>query len=481
MVRAEDRRVRIVCTLGPATAGQERLRALIRAGMDVARLNFSHGSQAAHARMLGDLRRAAAVEGRPIAVLADLQGPRVRVGALPGGAVELTEGQTVRLVGRPLAAPDAEASEMTLPVTVPTLPSSLRVGDRVLLVDGTRALRVTREGASACEAIVEVGGEVRSHQGINVPGRALGIGAVTDKDLRDLDFACRRRVDYVALSFVSTPEDVIGLKERLREHGSAARVVVKFELAAAVARMEEIVDASDDVMVARGDMGVELPIEQVPATQKRLIRCCNLRGKAVITATQMLQSMVDQPSPTRAEATDVANAVLDGTDAVMLSGETAAGRYPVLAVETMARLIRAAEELGGFGARLGERAPDATDAVAQAAVELARDLDARAILALTENGGVARRLSSHRPSVPVIAATPRPETARSLCLPWGVVPLVSPRRRTTGALAQAALAAAVRAGLLADGDRIVLTAGLPLGGSGSTNLLKVQVVGQPVL
>ncbi|HEY3109042.1 MAG TPA: pyruvate kinase [Chloroflexota bacterium] len=471
-----ERRVKIVCTLGPATAGAETLAALIRAGMDVARLNFSHGSHAAHARMLGDLRRAARIERRPVAVLADLQGPRVRVGALPGGAIELLAGETVRL-----ATEDADPDGRTLPVTITSLPGCLRVGDRVLLVDGTRALRVTREGERVCEAVVEVGGAVRSHQGINVPGRELGIGALTEKDRRDLAFACRQGVDYVALSFVSTPEDVLGLKARLRELGSGARVVVKFELAAAVARLEEIVDAADEVMVARGDMGVELPIEQVPATQKRLIRACNARGKAVITATQMLQSMVEQPSPTRAEATDVVNAVLDGTDAVMLSGETAAGRYPVLAVETMARLIRAAEELSEFGTGLGAPAPDATDAVAQAAVELARDLDARAILALTENGGVARRLSAHRPSVPVIAATPRPATAGSLCLPWGVIPLLSPRRRTTGALAAAAIATARAAGLLAEGDRIVLTAGLPLGGSGSTNLLKVQLVGQPVL
>jgi pyruvate kinase len=331
------------------------------------------------------------------------------------------------------------------------------------------------------EAVVEVGGVVRSHQGINVPGRPLGIGALTEKDLRDLVFAAEQGVDYVALSFVSTPEDVHDLKARLRGLGCLARVVVKFELAAAVDRMDEIVEAADDVMVARGDMGVELPIEQVPATQKRLIAVCNARGRPVITATQMLQSMVEQPGPTRAEATDVFNAVLDGTDAVMLSGETAVGRYPIEAVETMARLVGAAEALGVGEQRLGERAPDQTDAVAQAAVELARDLGARAIVALTETGNTARRLSNHRPSVPVIAATPRPETARSLALPWGVVPLVSPRRRTTGALADAAIETARAAGLVAAGDRVVLTAGLPLGGAGSTNLLKVQVVGQPVL
>jgi pyruvate kinase len=485
MARVLDRRVKIVCTLGPATVGEVRLRALIRAGMDVARLNFSHGRHADHARALRDLRRAARAEGKLVAVLADLQGPRVRVGALPGGAIELRPGETVRLVPAAHPTPDAETvgggDARVLPVSVASLPGSLRVDDRVLLVDGTRRLRVTREGVEAAEAVVEVGGEVRAHQGINVPGRALGIGAVTDKDKRDLAFATRRGVDYVALSFVSTPEDVLGLKARLRGLGSPARVVVKFELAAAIARMEEIVDAADDVMVARGDMGVELPIELVPGTQKRLIRCCNARGKAVITATQMLQSMVEEPVPTRAEATDVANAVLDGTDAVMLSAETAVGRYPIEAVETIARLIGAAEELSAFGTHLGGPAPDATDAVAQAAVELARDLEARAILALTENGGIARRLSSHRPSVPVIAATPRPETARSLALPWGVIPLLSPRRRTTGALAAAAIAAARAAGLLADGDRIVLTAGLPLGGSGSTNLLKVQVVGQSIL
>jgi pyruvate kinase len=471
-----DRHVKIVATLGPATVGEETLRALIRAGLDVARLNFSHGTHAGHARMLIDLRRAARAERKAIATLADLQGPRVRVGTLAGGAIELMLGATVRLTSR-----DAVGDDATLPVSVPSLPGSLREGDRVLLVDGTRVLRVTREGEDVVEAVVEVGGLLRSHQGINVPGRPLGIGALTERDCRDLVFACCQGVDYVALSFVSTPEDVVDLKARIRTLGSRARVVVKFELAAAVARMEEIVDAADDVMVARGDMGVELPIELVPGTQKRLIRCCNTRGKAVITATQMLQSMVDHPTPTRAEATDVANAVLDGTDAVMLSSETATGRHPVVVVETMARLIRAAEQIAPWSTHLGEQSPDATDAVAQAAVELARDLGARAILTLTENGGTARRLSAHRPSVPIIAATPRPETARSLALRWGVVPLVSPRRRTTGALAGAAIAKARSAGLISDGDHVVLTAGLPLGGSGNTNLLKVQVVGQAVL
>jgi pyruvate kinase len=470
-----DRRVKIVATLGPATAGEETLRRLVRAGMDVARLNFSHGTHAGHARMLRDLHRAVRDEGRPLAVLADLQGPRVRLGELAGGEVELRPGAPVRLTAEPVVG-DAG----TLPVSVPGLPRSLRVGDRVMLTDGTRALRVVAEGDVA-EAVVEVGGLVRSNQGINVPGRALGIPAYTEKDLRDLEFAVRHRVDYVALSFVSNPDDVVALKERIRGLGSPARVVVKFELAAAVARMDEIVEAADDVMVARGDMGVELPIEEVPATQKRLIRACNARGRPVITATQMLQSMVEQPGPTRAEATDVFNAVLDGTDAVMLSGETAVGRYPVPAVEMMVRLIRTAEELLVGQQRLGARALDQTDAVAQAAVELAGDLDAKAIVALTETGGTARRLSNHRPTVPVIAATPRPETARSLALPWGVVPLLSPRRRTTGALAEAAIEAARAAGLVNEGDRVVLTAGLPLGGAGSTNLLKVQVVGQPVL
>lgn len=443
--------------------------------MDVARINLSHGSHAGHLRMLRDLRRAARAESKPVAVLADLQGPRVRVGDLVGGAIDLMPGAIIRLVG------DGRVGDAsTLPVSVPSLPAQLREGDRVLLVDGTRTLRVLRQLKDATEAIVEIGGVVRSHQGINVPGCPLGIGATTPKDLDDLAFVIRHGVDYVALSFVSAPGDAIDLREKIRELSGRARVVVKFELAAAVAQMDEIVDSADDVMVARGDMGVELPIEEVPATQKRLIARCNARGKPVITATQMLQSMTEQPVPTRAEATDVVNSVLDGTDAVMLSGETAVGRHPVRVVETMARILCAAERLFVAGVNLGQHAPDATDAVAQAAVELARDLDARAILALTETGGTARRLSAHRPSVPVIAATPRQEIARSLALPWGIIPLVSLRRRTTGALASAAIDAARAAGLVDDGDRIVVTAGLPLGGAGSTNLLKVQTVGQPI-
>jgi pyruvate kinase len=447
---------------------------MLRAGMRVARFNCSHGNHAGHARMLGALRRAARAEGVHPAVLADLQGPRVRLGDL-GTGVELVTGARVRVTAAHVAG-DAT----TLPVSVPTLPGSLQEGDAVLLADGTRVLRVLRAGAHDAEAIVEVGGVVRSHQGINVPGRDLGIPARTEKDERDLAFFLRQGADYVALSFASTPEHVLALQADIRAAGGHAQDVTKFEMAGAFARMAQIAAVTRNAMVARGDGAVELSIEQIVVLQKQLIRTCNALGKPVITATQMLQSMTENPTPTRAEGTDVANAMLDGTDAVMLSAETATGRYPVRTVATMARILRAAEDFAPPGSTLGQRATDPTDGVAQAAVELARDIGATAIVALTETGATARRLSTHRPSVPVLAATPHAAVARSLALPWGVTAFVAPRRRTTGALAEAALDQARAQGLVADGDTVLLTAGLPLGGSGSTNFVKIQRVGDAI-
>ena len=500
--RLSLRRVKIVCTLGPASASAAAVRALVRAGMDVARLNFSHGTQAEHARAIRRVREAARRERRPVAILADLAGPKIRVGDLDEPRRWRT-GETVVLSSRP--NPQTPGAIGT---TYRGLARDLRAGQPVLLDDGRLRLEVVRVRGEEVVCKVREGGELLPHKGINLPGTSLSVPAITEKDRADLDFAVDAGADLVALSFVRTAADLQEASRRLRRaalrgrpaagaaprgglaHGPLAGLapplIAKLEKPQALDDLAGILDESAGVMVARGDLGVEIPPEKVPMAQKRIISAARALGRPVITATQMLESMTERSRPTRAEASDVANAVLDGTDAVMLSAETAAGRYPVEAVRMMDRIIRETEASRGavVDPRLarfqsnGALSPQ--DAVSGAAVMLADTLGAAAIVAFTLSGGTALRLARRRPQAPIIAVSPEVRVLRRLSLIWGVTPLRLPRSRRLLRLIAVADAALRARRLARAGDRVVLVMGYPPGAGTRTNLVKVHVVGERV-
>lgn len=468
-------RTKIVCTLGPASESSEIVRALVRAGMDVARINFSHGDHGSHARAIATVRRVAEEEDRPVAVMADLQGPRLRIGELPEGGVSLSEGERVVLTR-------SSFSSDRIPIPHAEVLRALRPGHRVLIDDGRLVLQVEERLAEEVACRVIVGGELTSHKGVNLPGVAVKLPSLTEKDEDDLRFAVEHGVDLVALSFVRSARDVEAVRRLLASLTADLPVIAKIEKAEAVDAFDEILQAADGIMVARGDLGVETSPEEVPFLQKRIIRACNRVGKPVITATQMLQSMMERPTPTRAEASDVVNAILDGTDAVMLSGETAVGAFPVEAVRTMAALCSSAEahllpikvwEAGESGGVTG-----VTEAISRATVEIAAEVGARAILTATMSGTTARMVARHRPGVPIVAATPDPSTLMRLTIVWGVTPVRVPRFTTTDEMVALMVRAAYERGFVRRGDRVVLTAGVPFGGRGRTNMLKVHVVGE---
>ena len=469
-------RTKIVCTIGPASISPEVMRGLVRAGMDVARINFSHGDHATQARSIATLRRVADEEGRLVAVMADLQGPKLRVGEIEGGVVELREGDVVTLTSRPRPGVATD-----IPVPHPELLRDLRVGQTVLLDDGRLALVVVQAGEDSLNCQVVTGGPLTSRKGINVPGATLRFPALTPKDREDAAFALQQGVDFFALSFVRRAGDVRELRQFLQRNRVDVSIVAKIEKPEALSVFDEILAEADGIMVARGDLGVETPAEEVPFHQKHIICACNQAGKPVITATQMLQTMIENPRPTRAEASDVANAILDGTDAVMLSGETAVGRYPVVAAETMAVICANAEAHLPHG-RLVYGEPHShdtiTEAISTAAVEIAREVEASAIITATMSGTTARMVARHRPSVPILAVTPSRATLFRLALVWGVVPVKVGEFTTTDAMVEVMVREARRQRLVARGDRVVLTAGIPFGSGRKTNLLKVHVVGE---
>lgn len=480
------RRTKIIATIGPASESPEVMRGLIRAGMDVARINLSHGDWETHARNISALRRIAREEGQLPAVMVDLQGPKLRVGELPGEGVELKEGETVLLTVSPSSADD-------IPVPHPRMLSGLREGQRVLLDDGRLELVVedAQEG-DGVRCRVVTGGRLTSHKGLNLPGAPPTIAALTPKDREDVRFALEQGVDLMALSFVRSAQDLRELRDLLAalraEGGTDDRpngrvgIVAKIEKAEAVAAFDGILEEADAIMVARGDLGVETSPEDVPFHQKEIVRACNRAGKPVITATQMLQSMVDWPTPTRAEASDVVNAILDGTDAVMLSGETAIGTYPVESLRMMARISASAEShlsRSQFEYYDVEHAASScvTEAISRATVEIADTVAARAIITATMSGTTARMVARHRPSVPIVAVTPSFETLMGLKIVWGVAPVQVSRFANTDEMVVLMVQAACEEGFVDKGDRVVLTAGLPFGGEGLTNMIKVHVVG----
>jgi pyruvate kinase len=470
----EKRRTKIVCTLGPASAG-EVLPRLLDAGMNVARLNFSHGTQEEHGAFIRRLRELSAARGTPLAILQDLAGPKLRLGALPQGGVELEEGQDFTLSLTP-----TEANQPGATVDHPEIVSETPEGATILLADGGIELLVTGKTPQALKCRVVVGGVLRSHVGINLPTHSLSLPAFTAKDREDLRFGLGQGVDFVALSYVRSPQDVREARQFIQSQGADTPIIAKIEKHEALEHLEDILTVADGLLVARGDLGVELPLEKVPLFQKQIIAAANRVGKPVITATQMLLSMVSHSRPSRAEATDVANAILDGTDAVMLSEETAIGRYPVEAVKFLDMVSRVTEENFPNAAWLRARTPSGainiSEAISYAACEMAMEIEAGAILVSTNMGQTARLISRFRPRAPIIGLTPRPETLRRLCLSWGVFPLLAPRLENTDQMLQAVEEEALKAGMLTRGERVVITAGTPIGTPGATNLIKADTI-----
>ena len=415
-------RTKIVCTIGPSSKSQEVIGELIRKGMSVARLNFSHGSHEDHGEMIKKIRAASESQGRPVAILQDLCGPKIRIGEIPGDGIQLAVGQTLILT-----TDKKPAEGNRVPVTYSSLPSQVKTGDRILLADGLMDLTVDQTTDTDIVCSVITGGILTSHKGINLPSSSLDIPAMTEKDRRDLMFGLDMEVDYIALSFVREAADIHAIKKIIHRKGKQTPVIAKIEKHEALDHIDAIMAAADGIMVARGDLGVEIPLEKVPNIQKRLVRKANNMGKPVVIATQMLRSMVESPRPTRAEAADVANGVLDGADAVMLSEETASGKYPVEAVEYMARIADSAEEKFPHKKYLEMVTSKGTaESVSYAASILARNLDASAIVATTRSGSTAAHIARYRPVQPIIALSPDEKTVRRLTLYWGCLPFFLP-------------------------------------------------------
>jgi pyruvate kinase len=466
---ASTRRTKIVATIGPSSSKKDVLTRLIHAGMDGARLNFSHGTHDDHGESARVIRQAQAEAGRPLALIADLQGPKLRIGEL-SGPVELTVGQEVVVAGEGAARPD------DLPVAPAVLGSVLEPEHDVLVDDGLVRLRVERVDGSRALCRVITGGTVESHKGVNVPGVPLPVPSLTRKDLADLEFALSLDVDYVAQSFVRSRADVAALRAKLEEAGSSAWVIAKIELKEAVSALSEILDEADAVMIARGDLGVEVGAAEVPLLQKQVILAALERGKPAITATQMLETMVHRPEPTRAEASDVANAILDGTSAVMLSAETAVGDYPIESVQTMDRIACAVEPSLGYRHQLpgAEESPTIGQAMSNAACDLAEALGAKAILVPTFTGRTASAVARLRPRRPVVALTHVQISLQHMAIEWGVTPLSIPESTDVDDLWRHSIDAARDAGVVDHGDRVVLTAGTAVNIPGSTNVIKVD-------
>ncbi|WP_077033053.1 pyruvate kinase [Pelomonas sp. KK5] len=464
---------KIVATLGPASDDRATIEALFRAGADVFRLNFSHGSHEDHRRRLATIREIEKDAGRPIGVLLDLQGPKLRIGRFADGPVTLMEGQVLRL---DLDA-DTPGSACRVALPHPEIFAALRRGDELLLDDGRLRLKVQCCGPDFADTRVLAGGPLSDRKGVNVPGAVLPLSALTEKDRRDLAFGLELGVDWVALSFVQRPEDIEELRALVK---GRAGLVAKLEKPAAIAALDAIVAATDAVMVARGDLGVELPAEQVPAIQKRIVDACRRAGKPVIVATQMLESMVAAPVPTRAEASDVATAIYEGADAVMLSAESASGRYPVEAVGMMARIIAHTEQDGSYAAAIeasrSEPPSNASDAIGHAMRHVTGLLNAAATVAFTTSGHSALRMARERPTAPIVGMTPRLAVARQLALVWGVLPVLCEDVSDIDAVAKQAGATVRRAGLGRAGETIVISAGMPFGVSGTTNLLRIAQI-----
>lgn len=473
------RRTKIVCTIGPATNNEEMLTRLVRSGMNVARLNFSHGTHEYHKDTLERIKRVRRREGMPVAILLDTKGPEIRVKDFKDGFAELREGAEFTLTTR-----EIEGTEQAVTVTYAGMPAELSEDNSILIDDGNIELCVKR--CTETDVICQVvrGGRISNHKGINVPNVHLDMPFLSEQDQSDILFGIENDVDFIAASFVRCKEDVIALRKFVDYHGARdLRIIAKIENIEGVNNFDEILRYADGIMVARGDMGVELSFERLPGLQKRFIKKCYQSGKMVITATQMLESMISHANPTRAEITDVANAVFDGTSAVMLSGETAMGKYPALAVEVMGRIVTQAENdafemdaYAGISYEIDNN--DTTNAVCDATCTTARDISAKAIIAVTKSGQTARRMSKFRPVQPIVAATPVEKTFHQLALSWGVFPVLARLQSSSDELLLHAIDCAKQIDAVENGDIVVIAAGIPLDTTGSTNLMRVAVVGK---
>jgi len=472
---SEDKRrkTKIVCTIGPSSESPQILEALIRGGMNVARLNFSHGTHDEHLRKINTIRQIADRLRQPVAILQDLGGPKIRIGMMKEGGAELKQGREFCLTNRILTGDETQAT-----VTYPALPREVRAGDRILLSDGMIELQVIESDGKTIRCRVVVGGVLTSHKGLNFPTRAPLASAFTEKDQKDLLFGIQHGVDWVSLSYVQRAADVEAVKRILKQESVDIPVIAKIERKEALENIDEILMASDGVMVARGDLGLETPIEKIPNIQKTLIRKANDSAKPVITATQMLRSMVDHTQPTRAEVTDVVNAIYDGTDAVMLSEETASGQFPVEAFQMMARIAQSAEEEFPHPQFLrGEREEEMNlqQAITYAASLLAEEVGAKVIVTPTESGSTARWVSKLRPRQPILALSQHLSTVRELNLSWGVDPVLGPTWKDTDEMLERSKRMPKELGMASKGEKIVIIAGVPIGIRGTTNLIKVEV------
>lgn len=473
------RKTKIVCTIGPASESVDKLVQLIEAGMNVSRLNFSHGNHEEHAARIKNIREAAEKTGKKVGILLDTKGPEIRTNDMENGAIELTTGQEC-IVSMTEVLGTAEKFS----VTYDQLIDDVHPGAKILLDDGLIGLEVISIDKSNNEIKTRVlnSGTLKNKKGVNVPGVSVNLPGITEKDAKDILFGVEQGVDFIAASFVRRATDVLEIRQLLEENnGSHIQIIPKIENQEGVDNINEILEVSDGLMVARGDLGVEIPAEEVPLVQKELIKKCNTLGKPVITATQMLDSMQRNPRPTRAEASDVANAIFDGTDAIMLSGETAAGQYPVEAVQTMHNIASRAEQALDHKELLSARSKDTehniTDAIGQSVAHTALNLEVNAIITPTESGHTARMISKYRPKAPIIAATSNDHVLRRLALVWGVYPQLGQKAETTDEMLAIAVEESVNSGLVSHGDLVVITAGVPVGEAGTTNLMKIHVVG----
>ncbi len=469
------RRTKMVCTIGPASSSPEMLRALIEAGMNVARLNFSHGTHESHAQVIADLRRLSREMGVRVPILQDLSGPKIRIGKLKGERVELVPKSRFVLTSRRVTGDQGSAW-----VNSSELVEALKPGNHVLLADGELELQVTSKSETDAVCEVIVGGELTSDQGVSAPGVSIKQMVPTAKDIEDLAFGIDKGVDWVAQSFVRSAQEIRNLKSKIKEHGSTIPVIVKVEKREALDDLDGIIQEVDGVMVARGDLGLEIPLQEVPLVQKEIIKKANLAGKPVITATQMLESMIFKPRPTRAEVADVANAIFDGTDALMLSGETAAGKYPIQAAKMMADVAFATEEkidyVEGFRSRPIKAGEDIEDAIAHAAVHTAMEIGARLIVCCTRSGKTARLVAKYRPDATIVVASLHEETLMRSVLLWGTRPVEIAKAGNTDQMMAEAKQASLRAGLGASGDRVVIVAGVPVDAVGTTNMIKADTL-----
>ena len=469
------KRTKIVCTLGPASESKEVLRELIKSGLNVCRMNFSHGSHEEHKGRMDLVKKVREELGQPTAILLDTKGPEIRTGQFDSPEVLLEEGQTFTITMK-----DVMGNKEMCTVSYKGLADDVKPGNTILIDDGLVGLTVKEVNGDDIVCEVQNSGIVKNHKGVNVPGVKVNLPAITEKDRRDIEFGIEQGIDFIAASFVRKVSDVLAIREILEENNATdIKIISKIENQEGVDNLDEIIAISDGIMVARGDLGVEIPTEEIPVVQKLMIKKCNEAGKPVITATQMLDSMIRNPRPTRAEVTDVANAIYDGTDAIMLSGETAAGKYPVEAVKTMAQIAKRTEETIDYNKALRNKmslASNVTDAISYATCTTAMDLKAKAILSSTSSGHTARMVSKFRPDCPIVATTSNDRVMRQLSLTWGVLPIKREKSTTTDQIISNSIEATKAADYVNSEDLVVVTAGVASGISGTTNLIKVEIV-----